>query len=90
MAHGQCIRKVCEVSARRNMKRNSSEHFTSRWKTLASCSVPFCSQKSAINNHSFCWNKICSTLDFASVEFDETELKPLTSMYEVMWLVVIQ
>ena len=32
---------------------------------------------STINNHPFCWNKICSSVGIASVEFDETELKPL-------------
>ena len=42
-----------------------------------SCSVPFCSQSSAINNHPFCWNKICTSVGIASVEFDETELIPL-------------
>ena len=42
-----------------------------------SCSVPFFSQRSAINKHPFCWNKICSSVGIASVEFDESELKPL-------------
>ena len=42
-----------------------------------SCSVPFCCQRSAINNHPFCWNKICNSVGIASVEFDESELKPL-------------
>ena len=41
------------------------------------CNVSFCSQRSAINNHPFCWNKICSSVGIASVEFDESELKPL-------------
>ena len=60
------------------MKRNSGEIFTPRWKTQTntSCSVPFCSQRSAINNHPFCWNKICSAVGVASVEFDETKFKP--------------
>ena len=35
------------------------------------------SQRSAINNHPFCWNKISSSVGIASEEFDETELKPL-------------
>ena len=61
------------------MKRNSGEKVTPRWKTQTnnSCSVPFFSQRSATNNHPFCWNKICSSLGTASVEFDETELMPL-------------
>ena len=78
--YGQCICKACVVSARRNMKkRNSGENFTPRWKiqTNTSCSVPFCSHVSAINNHPFCWNEICSTVGIASVEFDESDLKPL-------------
>ena len=41
------------------------------------CNVSFCSQMSAINNHPVCWNKICSSVGIASVEFDESELKPL-------------
>ena len=41
-----------------------------------SCSILFCSQRSAINNHPLCWN-ICSSVGIASVEFDETALKPL-------------
>ena len=41
------------------------------------CNVSFCSQRSAINNHPFCWNKICSSVGIGSVEFDESELKPL-------------
>ena len=63
------------------MKRNSGENFTPRWKTQtnATCSVPFCSQRSAINNHPFCWNKICSS---ASVEFDESELNILSQIHE--------
>ena len=58
-------------SARRNMKkRNSGENFTPRWKiqTNTSCSVPFCSHVSAINNHPICWDEICSTVGIASVE----------------------
>ena len=59
------------------MKRYSGEYFTPSWKnqTNTSCSVRFCSQRSAINKQHFCWNKTCSSVGIASVEFDKTEHK---------------
>ena len=42
------------------------------------CNVSFCSERSAINNHPFCWNKICSSVGIASVEFDESEPRETT------------
>ena len=74
------------------MNRNSGENVTPKWKTQTNtnCSVPFCSQRSAINTHPFCWNEICSSVGIASVEFDETELKPLCIGLVYQFVNVIQ
>ena len=82
-----CICKACEVSARKNMKRNSGENLTPRWKTQTntSCSILFCSQRSAINKHLFCWNKISNSVGIASAEFDKTELKHYLQIVSSMW-----